>query len=125
MPTGRTRKLQDMLLAAADVLRRVDHSGRDEQDVAGLERDRRLPIQLILQHVFEKIDDLFARMRVPGRATPGAIETIVWMASRPGVLRSCRWRSLRVTPGCCAYATLVRAPAASSAAAAMIRVVIT
>src|SRR6266702_2669010 len=53
--------------AAADVLRRVDRSGRDEQDVAGLERHRRLALDLILQRAFEDIDDLFARMRVLGR----------------------------------------------------------
>ena len=53
-------------VAAADVLRRVDRSGRDEQDVAGLERHRRLALDLILQRAFEDIDDLFARMRVPG-----------------------------------------------------------
>src|SRR5262245_57841328 len=52
-------------VAAADVLRRVDRSGRDEQDVAGLERDRRLALDLILQRAFEDIDDLFARMPVP------------------------------------------------------------
>src|SRR5712691_10831137 len=50
--------------AAADVLGRVDRSGRDEQDVAGLERHRRLALDLILQRAFEDIDDLFARMPV-------------------------------------------------------------
>src|SRR5215213_8517863 len=48
----------------ADVLRRVDRAGRDEQEVAGLERHRRLALDLILQRAFEDIDDLFARMRV-------------------------------------------------------------
>src|SRR6266446_4144288 len=54
-------------VAVADVLRRVDRSGRDEQDVAGLERHRRLAFDLILQRAFEDIDDLFAGMPVPGR----------------------------------------------------------
>jgi hypothetical protein len=44
----------------------VDRPGRDEQDVAGLERHRRLALHLILQRAFEDIDDLFARMRVLG-----------------------------------------------------------
>src|SRR4249919_2385691 len=50
--------------AAADVLRRVDRSGWDEEDVAGLERHWRLALDLILQRALEDIDDLFARMRV-------------------------------------------------------------
>src|SRR5262245_39782357 len=54
-------------VAAADVLRRVDRSGRDEQDVAGLERDRRLALDLVLQRAFDDIDDLFARMPVLGK----------------------------------------------------------
>src|SRR5262245_40741842 len=53
-------------VAGADVPRRVDRSGRDEQDVAGLERDRRLALDLILQRALDNIDDLFARMPVPG-----------------------------------------------------------
>src|SRR2546426_2523312 len=53
-------------VAAADVLRRVDRSGRDEEDLAGLERPRRLALDLILQRALEDIDDLFARMRVLG-----------------------------------------------------------
>src|SRR5262245_45999623 len=54
-------------VAAADVLCRVNGSGWDEQDVAGLERSRRLALDLILQRAVEDIDDLFARMLVPGR----------------------------------------------------------
>src|ERR1700730_17813549 len=50
-------------VAAADVLRRVDRSRRDEQHVAGLERHRRLAFDLIFQRAFEHIDDLFAGMR--------------------------------------------------------------
>src|SRR3954454_19925082 len=52
-------------VAAADVLRRVDRAGRDEQHAAGLQRDRRLAVHLVLQRPFKDIDDLFARMRVP------------------------------------------------------------
>lgn len=47
---------------AADVLRRVDSSGWDEQGLAGLERHRRLAVQLILQRAFEDIGDLCAGM---------------------------------------------------------------
>src|SRR5262249_29449612 len=50
---------------AADVLRRVDRSGRDEQDVAGLKRHRRPALDLIFQQAFDDINDLFARMPVP------------------------------------------------------------
>src|SRR5271157_4179775 len=53
-------------VATADVFRRVNRSGRDEQDVVGLERHRRLALDLILQRAFEDIDDLFARMPVLG-----------------------------------------------------------
>src|SRR5260370_40179071 len=50
--------------AAADVLRRVDRSGGNEEDVAGLERHRRLVLHLLLNRAFEDIDDLFAPMRM-------------------------------------------------------------
>ena len=30
-----------------------------------------------------------------GAVVPGASSTIVWTTSRPGTLRSCRWRSMR------------------------------
>src|SRR5262249_42519367 len=53
-------------VGAAGVLRRVDGAGRDEQDVAGLERHRRLALDVILQRAFEHVDDLLARMGVPG-----------------------------------------------------------
>src|SRR5438094_316953 len=53
-------------VAAGDVLYLVDRSGRDEQDLAGLERHRRLALQPILQQAFDGIDDLFARMVVRG-----------------------------------------------------------
>src|SRR5882672_1594324 len=58
-----------------------------------------------------------------GDACPGAISTIAWMVSRPGMLRSCRWRSMRLVVGCCASACSARPPAPMSAATAMIRVV--
>src|SRR5215212_1149700 len=58
-------------VAAADVLRRVDRSGRDEQDVAGLERHRRPALDLILQRAFEDIDNMFARMAMPAERRPG------------------------------------------------------
>ena len=54
-------------VAAADVLRRVDRSSRDEQDLAGLERHRRLALELILQRSFDDVDDLFARMALSER----------------------------------------------------------
>src|SRR5712692_8440730 len=53
-------------VARADVLRAVDGSCRDEQDVTGLDRPRRLALDLIFERAFEDIDDLFAAMRVPG-----------------------------------------------------------
>ena len=56
---------------AADVPRRVDLSGRDEEDIARLERHRRLSLDLVLQRrPFENIDDLFTGMRVPGGRHP-------------------------------------------------------
>src|SRR5437867_10038767 len=58
-------------VAAADVLCCVDRSGRDEQDLAGLERHRRLALDLILQGAFDDIDDLFARMTVLTERHPG------------------------------------------------------
>src|SRR5207253_6275607 len=58
-------------VAAGDVLRRVDRSGRNEQDLAGLERHRRLALDLILQGAFEDIDYLFARMTVLAERHPG------------------------------------------------------
>jgi hypothetical protein len=45
-------------------LRTVDRSGRDEQDVAGRDRGRRLALDLILQGSFEDVDDLFTGMGV-------------------------------------------------------------
>jgi hypothetical protein len=51
-------------IAAAYVLHRVDRFGRDEKDLARLDRHRRLALDLILQQAFEDIDDLFARMQV-------------------------------------------------------------
>src|SRR5215216_4751258 len=57
-------------VAAADVLRRVDRSGRDEQDLAGFERRRRLSLDLILQRAFEDVDDFFARMPVLAERHP-------------------------------------------------------
>src|SRR5882672_3537480 len=42
----------------------MDRSGWNEEDVAGLERDRRLPLDLILERALEDINDLFARMGV-------------------------------------------------------------
>ena len=90
--------------AGADVPRRVDRSGRDEQDVAGLEGHRRLALQRVFPRAFEDIDDLFARMRVPrGRRSRLELDDRR-MTSRPATLRSCRWRSMRRAPTCCASA---------------------
>ena len=51
--------------SAADVLRRVDRSGRDDGR-RGLERHHGFPSNLVLQRrPFESRDDLFTRMRVP------------------------------------------------------------
>src|SRR4029077_14578111 len=60
-----------------------------------------------------------------GAVVPGASSTIVWTTSRPGTLKSCRWRSMRRAPTCCACATWSARPVvAISAAIAMIRVVL-
>src|SRR5215468_7770476 len=50
-------------VGAADVPRQVRSSGRDEQDVAGLD-PRRPAADLVLQRAFKDINDLFAWMRV-------------------------------------------------------------
>src|SRR5689334_19612259 len=55
----------------ADVLRRVDRSGRNEQDLTGLQRYRRLALDLVLQRPLDDVDDLLAEMRVPGEGHPG------------------------------------------------------
>src|SRR4051812_19854107 len=43
----------------ADVLHRVDRSGRDEQHVAGMENHRRPAVDQVLQRPFEDVDHLF------------------------------------------------------------------
>src|SRR5438105_4363391 len=63
---GKLRRVAD-----ADVPDLVDRTGRDEQDLSGLERHRRLAIQSILQGAFDFVDDLFARMAVPWDHHPG------------------------------------------------------
>src|SRR5687768_1745004 len=58
------------------------------------------------------------------KATPGASSTRTWMTSRPGALRSCRWRSVRLIPPCCACATYsARLPPTISATTTIIRIV--
>jgi DNA-binding CsgD family transcriptional regulator len=42
----------------------VDRLGRDEQDVARVERRRRHAFDVVLERPFQDVDDLFARMRV-------------------------------------------------------------
>src|SRR5689334_3968602 len=62
-------------VAGADVPRRVDRSGRDEQDLARLERHRRLALDPVLQRALEDVDDLLARMRVPAeRSARGEVD---------------------------------------------------
>src|SRR5262245_28981021 len=62
-------------VAAADILRRMDLSGRDEQDLAGLKCHRRLAVDLILQQAFDDVGDLFARMTVRGeRRSRGKVD---------------------------------------------------
>src|SRR5690349_22668967 len=50
-------------------------------------------------------------------AAPGPMSTRAWMVSRPGMPRSCRWRSVRLIPGCCAGAGAKPLPMISAAAA--------
>jgi hypothetical protein len=57
-------------VAAADVFHGMRGSVRDEQHFAGLDRHRRLAIELILKHAFDDIDELFARMAVLGGGRP-------------------------------------------------------
>src|SRR6185436_20978567 len=57
-------------VAAADILCCVNCSRRDEQDIARLD-GRRLVVDLILQRPFQDVDDLFARMCVPGSNVSG------------------------------------------------------
>ena len=56
--------------------RRMDGFGRNEQDLAGLECDRRSSFDLILECALDDIDDLFARVPVPAeRCARGEIDT--------------------------------------------------
>src|SRR5690349_20588538 len=57
-------------VGAADVLRRMRRSGRDEQYVAGLDRHR-LAADLVFEGALDNVDDLFARMRVHRRDVSG------------------------------------------------------
>ena len=50
----------------AGVGHRVDRSGRDDQDVAGPERHRRPAVEAIFERAPQHIDQLLARMAVPG-----------------------------------------------------------
>jgi hypothetical protein len=102
----------------------VDRSGRNEQDLAGFERHWSLALDLVFQQAFDDVDDLFAGMAVRGNATPGAKSTRTCTTSRPGTSRSCRWRSVRLTSGCCdcAWCSAKLIPAISTATA-MIRAV--
>ena len=55
-----------------------------------------------------------------GATSPGPMSTRTWMASRPGMLRSCRWRSVRFVPACCACAIYITNPLAIASAVAAI-----
>src|SRR4051794_34923872 len=57
---------------AARVPGRMGRLGWNEEDVAGLQCDRRLVADLILELAFEHINDLFARMRVPAERHAGS-----------------------------------------------------
>src|ERR1700751_3701538 len=59
-------------------------------------------------------------------AAPGAKSTRTWTASRPGALRSCRCRSVRLIPGCWASANgRGKMLPTISPAAAIVRIVLT
>src|SRR3712207_9180833 len=57
-------------VAAADVLRRVDRPGGDEQGLAGLEPHRRRAPEPGTQQASGDGGELFPRMAVPGGARP-------------------------------------------------------
>src|SRR5262244_2952503 len=60
-----------------------------------------------------------------GAVFPGRISTIAWIVSCPGMLRSCRCRSMRLVVGCCPCANCSpKIATAISTATAMIRVVV-
>src|SRR3954447_19426515 len=56
----------------ADVLRRVDRSGRDEQGLPGPQRHWRPPLKLVFQQAFDHVGDLLARMAVQGERYAGS-----------------------------------------------------
>jgi MFS family permease len=95
----------------AGVGHRVDRPGRDEQDVAGPERHRRPAVEAIFERAPQHIDQLFARMAVPGgggargeidadldRLVPGGAEVVAQqVGARDG--RLLRRRRLRTAGG--------------------------
>jgi hypothetical protein len=90
----------------------VNGPGGNEQDPACLHRHGRVVPDLVLERAFEDIDDFFARMRVlrephSGREFDSHLDNLASEA-----LRSCRWRSIRFKPGCCARDGCIAAPLA-------------
>src|SRR5260370_36404425 len=59
-----------------------------------------------------------------GDVIAGSVATRAWIPARPETLRSCRWRSMRLIPGCCAWAICSAKPLVTiSTANVMVRVV--
>src|SRR5262249_39589390 len=56
---------------AADILRRVYRSGRDEQHVASLERYGLLGLELIFDEAFDDVDDFFPGVLMLGECRSG------------------------------------------------------
>jgi hypothetical protein len=122
-------------VAAADVAHRVDRLGRDQEDLAGIERRGLAAVDGLLERALQDVDDLLARVLVPGRWRVGSdIDAILndlaagnaqivaleigageagdWRrvhgnlrGSRSATMRIVRWKHDRVCGSWCARAT--------------------
>ena len=105
LPFSTTYVASSAALPFPNVLDRVDGAGRDEQDLSGLQRYRRLarragtPVRPRWSRRFLRPDGCAGGARAGGKIDAHLT------TSRPGMLRSCRWRSVRVSPGAWARAT--------------------
>ncbi len=86
-------------VAGADVLHSVDRLRRDHQRIAGVVSRLRLTVDRILGRPLEDVRDLFARMLWLKAGASGRSSMRFGITTRPGRLRSCSWRSMRLSPG--------------------------